>query len=32
VPRLMGAAQPLPAPPLVTVDTENASARHSAAV
>jgi transcriptional regulator with XRE-family HTH domain len=32
VPRLMGAAQPLPAPPLVTVVTENASARHSAAV
>jgi len=32
VPRLMGAAQPLPAPPLVTVDTDDASARHSAAV
>ena len=32
VPRLMGAARPLPAPPLVTVATDNAPARHSAAV
>ena len=32
VPRLTATAQPLPAPPLVTVGSDDAPARHSAAV